>query len=169
VLCDRRAAAHGAGIVAAFTMLEVCVVLFIMAVIFIVAVVPASHLMDEEKLRRPVRELQSFAKTARRHAMLEDKTYELLLLNTGFMMRAANSDKIETAKSENYELPSDVTYAIKRVGDKDFKKQSDARWIFSPNGLCEPVTFIFQRKKDWIRFRVDPLTASIQNQESFIE
>jgi Tfp pilus assembly protein FimT len=150
-------------------MVEVCVVLFIMAVIFIVAAVPASHMMEEEKLRRPIRELQSFAKTARRDAMLQDKTYEVLLLNTGFVLRTATPGNLQAAKSASYDLPAGVTYAIKRVGDKDFKKQTDARWVFSPNGLCEPVTFIFQRKKDWIRFGVDPLTAAIRNQESFIE
>jgi prepilin-type N-terminal cleavage/methylation domain-containing protein len=38
-----------------FTILEVCVVLFIVAVIFVVAVPPAAHLLDEEKLQKPIR------------------------------------------------------------------------------------------------------------------
>jgi hypothetical protein len=150
-------------------MLEVCVVLFIVAVIFLVAVPPASHLLDEERLRKPIRELQSFAKTARRQAMLEDHAYELLLMNDGYLLRPAAAKKESEGEPATYRLPADVTYSIKRVGDKDFKRQSDARWIFSPNGLCEPVTFLFRRKDDWVRFRVDPLTATIQNQESFIK
>jgi hypothetical protein len=152
-----------------FTMLEVCVVLFIIAVIFIVSVPPAAHLFDEERLRKPIRELQSFAKTARLQAMQDGRAYELLLLNDGYQLRPVNEDKDRKYEPRNYQLPSDVSYKIKRVADKEFKRQSDARWIFSPNGLCEPLTFLFLRKDDWVRFRVDPLTATIQNQESFIK
>jgi type II secretory pathway pseudopilin PulG len=152
-----------------FTLLEVCVVLFIVAVIFIVSVPPAAHLFDEERLRRPIRELQSFARTARRQAMLDDRSFELMLLNDGYLLRPVNEDKDRKFEPQSYQLPADVSYEIKRVGDKEFKRQSDARWIFSSNGLCEPVTFLFRRKDDWIRFRVDPLTAGIQNQESFIK
>jgi prepilin-type N-terminal cleavage/methylation domain-containing protein len=65
-----------------FTILEVCVVLFIVAVLFIAAVPPAARLLDEEKLHRPIRELQSFARTARRNAILENRPYEVLLLKT---------------------------------------------------------------------------------------
>ena len=67
-----------------------------------------------------------------------------------------------------YELPADITFAIKRLSDHDFAKQAEARWIFSSNGLCEPLTFLFQRGSDWIRFHVDPLTATLQTEESYI-
>src|SRR5437870_15550 len=80
------------GLVRGFTILEVCVVLFIVAVIFVVAVPPASHLMDEEKLQAPIRELQTFARTARRNAMMEDRTYEILLLNDSYLLRPVSSN-----------------------------------------------------------------------------
>jgi prepilin-type N-terminal cleavage/methylation domain-containing protein len=151
-----------------FTMLEVCVVLFIVAVLFVVTVPVASHLLDEEKLQGPIRELQTFSRTARREAMMEDRSYEVLLLNDSYVLRPVD-DKDTGKKPITYELPSDVTFAIKRLGDREFKKQEDARWVFSPNGLCEPITFLFQRSKDWVRCRADPLTATIENEESFIQ
>jgi prepilin-type N-terminal cleavage/methylation domain-containing protein len=79
-----------------FTILEVCVVLFIVAVLFVVAVPPAAHLLDEEKLQQPIRELQSFARTARRNAMLEDRAYEVLLLDdsyVGFFLRTVFANR----------------------------------------------------------------------------
>jgi type II secretory pathway pseudopilin PulG len=152
-----------------FTILEVCVVLFIVAVIFVVAVPPAAHLLDEEKLQKPIRELQRFAKTARRDAMLEDRAYEVLLLNNSYMLRPVSKEVGEADNHMSYELPADVTFAIKRLADRDFAKHADARWIFSPNGLCEPLTILFQRGTDWVRFRVDPLTASFQTEESYIQ
>jgi prepilin-type N-terminal cleavage/methylation domain-containing protein len=152
-----------------FTLLEVCVVLFIIAVIFVVAVPPAAHLADEEKLQGPIRELQTFARTARRNAMMENRPYEVLLLNNAYLLRAVNDSKNLDRRPITYGLPTDVTFEIKRLGDREFLKKTDASWYFSPNGLCEPMTFLFQRKDDWVRCRVDPLTATIQNEESFIQ
>jgi type II secretory pathway pseudopilin PulG len=152
-----------------FTILEVCVVLFIIAVMFAVAVPTASHLLDEEKLQGPIRELQTFARTARRDAMLENRPYEVLLLNDSYLLRPVNEKKDSGRKPVTYGLPADVTFAIKRLGERDFSKQEDAAWFFAPNGLCEPLTFLFQRKGNWVRFRVDPLTGTIQREESFIQ
>jgi prepilin-type N-terminal cleavage/methylation domain-containing protein len=152
-----------------FTILEVCVVLFIVAVMFSVAVPTASHLLDEEKLQGPIRELQTFARTARRNAMMENRSYEVLLLNDSFLLRPVDDSKDSDRRPITYGLPAGVTFAVKRLGDPDFLKQTDASWFFSPNGLCEPMKFLFQREGDWVRLRVDPLTATIQNEESFIQ
>ena len=117
----------------------------------------------------PIRELQTFARTARRNAMMENRPYVVLLLNDSYLLRPADDSKDSGRKPITYELPAGVTFAIKRLGDRDFLKQTDARWLFSPNGLCEPMKFIFHRKGDWVRFRVDPLTATIENEGSYIE
>jgi len=155
--------------VQAFTILEVCVVLFIIAVMFAVAVPTASHLLDEEKLQGPIRELQAFARTARRDAMMEDRPYVVLLLNDSYVLRPVDVSKDPEHKPLTYGLPAGVTFVIKRFGDRDFAKQTDASWVFSPNGLCEPIRFLFQRNGDWVRFRVDPLTGTMQDKESFIQ
>ena len=152
-----------------FTMLEVCVVLFIIAVLFVVTMPVASRLLDEENLQGPIRELQAFARTARRDAMMEDHSYEVLLLNDSYVLRPVDDAKDKEKKPITYGLPAEVTLAIKRLGDREFKKQADARWVFSSNGLCEPITFLFQRGSDWVRCRADPLTATIENEESFIQ
>ena len=135
---------------------------------FSIGVPTASHLLDEEKLQGPIRELQTFARTARRHALMENRPYEVLLLNDSYVLRPVDDAEDKEKKPITYGLPADVTFAIKRLGDREFKKQADARWVFSSNGLCEPITFLFQRGSDWVRFRVDPLTATIENEESFI-
>jgi prepilin-type N-terminal cleavage/methylation domain-containing protein len=151
-----------------FTLLEVCFVLFIVAVLFAVAAPPTARLFQEEQLRRPVRELQSFAKEARRSAIAENRSYQLLLLNGEFVLQPSDRKAEPQRPDENYQLPNDVTFAIKRLNEDDFKGSVDARWIFLPNGLCEPLIFLFQRGRDWIKFRIDPLTARIEDEESFI-
>ncbi len=88
-----------------FTMLEVCVVLFIIAVLFVVTVPVASHLLDEEKLQAPIRELQAFARTARRDAMMEDHSYEVLLLNDSYVLRPVDGVKDTEKKPMNLRTP----------------------------------------------------------------
>jgi type II secretory pathway pseudopilin PulG len=164
---DRKTPSHRRRL-AGFTLLEVCFVLFIVAVLFAVAAPPTARLFQEEQLRRPVRELQSLAKEARRLAIAESRSYQLLLLNDGFVLQPSDRKLDIDRPQQSYELPLDVTFVIKRSNDGDFKGSTDARWIFLPNGLCEPITFLFQRGQGWIKFRIDPLTARIEDQESFI-
>jgi prepilin-type N-terminal cleavage/methylation domain-containing protein len=151
-----------------FTLLEVCVVLFIVAVLFAVAGPPTARLFQEEQLRRPVRELQSFAKEARRAALVENRSYQVLLMNDGYVLRPSDPKEGTEQVRADYQLPRGVTYAVRRVNDTGFKGTADARWIFLPNGLCEPITFLFQRGQDWIKFRIDPLSARIEAEESYI-
>jgi hypothetical protein len=142
-------------------------VLFIVAVLFAVSAPPVAKQFQEEQIRKPVRELQSFAKTARRLAMEENRSYVVLLLNSGYLLEPL--EKKDTDKeSLRYDLPNHVTFEIQRPADRDLKRVADARWIFTPNGLCEPITFFFQRDHDWVRFRIDALTARMENEESFI-
>src|SRR6478672_11213050 len=125
-LCTCRRLASARNQVPGFTILEVCVVLFIIAVMFSIGVPTASHLMDEEKLEGPIRELQTFARTARRKALMENRSYVVLLLNDSYLLRPADDSKDAGRKPITYDLPSDVTFAIKRLGDREFLKQTDA-------------------------------------------
>ena len=151
-----------------FTLLEICFVLFIVAVLFAVSAPPIAKQFQEEQIRKPVRELQSFAKTARRLAMEQNRNYVVLLLNTGYLLEPLEKRDGDT-ESLRYDLPNHVTFEIQRPSDRSLQRVADARWIFTPNGLCEPITFFFQRDNDWVRFRIDALTARIENQESFIK
>ena len=147
--------------------MEICFVLFIVAVLFAVAAPPVAKQFQEEQIRKPVRELQSFAKTARRLAMEQDRAYVILLLNTGYLLEPLEKKETDS-QSLRYDLPGNVKYEIQRPADRDLKTVADARWVFTPNGLCEPIVFYFQRNQDWVRFRIDALTARIENEESFI-
>ena len=152
---------------AGFTLLEICFVLFIVAVLFAVSAPPVAKQFQEEQIRKPVRELQSFAKTARRLAMEQNRAYVILLLNTGYLLEPLEK-KDTDSQSLRYDLPGNVRYEIQRPADRSLKTVADARWVFTSNGLCEPILFYFHRNEDWVRFRIDALTGRIENEESFI-
>jgi prepilin-type N-terminal cleavage/methylation domain-containing protein len=164
--CIRPARSSPPAPLRGFTLLEVCFALFIVAVLFVVAVPPAAHLYEEEQLRKPVRELQGLAKTARRQAMITHQPYQVLLSGDRLVM--APAEKKEDSVEKTYVLPTDVAITVKHINEKDYKRPADDKWFFAANGLCEPMSFLFRRGDDWIRFQVSPLTARIENQQSFI-
>jgi len=107
---------------------------------------------QEEQLRRPVRELQSFAKEARRSAIAENRSYELLLLNDRFILETADRKAEGQRPETGYQLPSDVTFAIKRLNDTGFGGSADARWIFLPNGLVNRLRSCSSADQDGLNF-----------------
>src|SRR5689334_8476044 len=107
VRCGRRLGPDG------FTLLEVCVVLFIVAVIFVVAAIPATHLFNEEKLLAPVRELQDFAKTARLRAMMERQTYVVNFNGDGYELAPIQpADNRHIPPARTYRLPAGVALSV---------------------------------------------------------
>lgn len=154
---------------AGFTLLEVCVVLFIVAVVFVVSAVPATHLFNEEKLLAPVRELQSCAKAARLRAMTSHQTCVILFGDTGYELALSDPVTAHPTVVRGYQLPPNVELRCQTPADPEFHSVADLHWYFAPNGLCEPLRFLLQQGKSWVRFRIDPLTARVQDQESFID
>jgi hypothetical protein len=132
----------------------------------VVAVPPAAHLYEEEQLQGPIRNLQSLAKLARRQAMTQHQPYEIVFGSGRLTLAPADPKNSEPEKA--YVLPADVTVSVKPLNQSEFKRAADQRWFFASNGLCEPMSFLFQRREDWVRFQVSPLTARIENQQSLI-
>jgi type II secretory pathway pseudopilin PulG len=153
---------------AGFTLLELCIVLVVVTLLFAVGMPYTARLMREDEFEQPIRELQDFAKEARIRAMTEGRPYEVWLLNDRYVLRVWQKENGFGDEVRSYALPPGITYAIKRDSEEDFSPETEARWAFMPNGLCEPLTFLFQKGKDWNKFRVDPLTARFESQKSFL-
>ena len=169
-MCNRRSGTSctGRGLVdAGFTLLEVCVALFIVAMIFVVSAVPAAHLVKEEKLFSQMRHLQSTAKAARLRAMAQHENILIEFNQTGYELRAAK--EAASGPDTYYSLPRSTELLVRTPSDDSFHPASRLQWYFGPNGLCEPIAFLLQEGKSWVRFRVDPLTARVEDQQSFVE
>jgi hypothetical protein len=96
--------------------------------------------------------------------MTNHETYQILLSADRWVL--ASTDQKEEPKV--YRVPNDIVVQVRHLADDEFKSPSDDKWSFGANGLCEPVSFLFRRGNDWVRFQMSPLTARIENQQSFI-
>ncbi|MBV9488529.1 MAG: hypothetical protein JO069_02235, partial [Verrucomicrobia bacterium] len=95
------------------------------------------------------------------------QTYVLRLEAGGYALIAGNPTE-HGQPAQAYRLPDSMECFVRSPADADFHRVSGLSWYFAPNGLCEPMAFLFQQGGSWVRFRIDPLTARIQDRQSFI-
>jgi type II secretory pathway pseudopilin PulG len=170
-----------------FTLLEICLVLFIAVLIMGLAVPVTTSLMSEQQLREPARQFELLVKTARRQAVQENRPYEILMSAGGFLLQPvfgaetpgpqpAPETEPESEEGEDvpapfepleYRLPSGVTYLVQRWGWNKAAKPAEDRWIFQGTGLCEPMIIRFQREESWLEISFNPLTASVDDESYY--
>ena len=160
----------------AFTLIEVALAMFIVVLVIGIGLPFATGMGHQAELRNPASELKTLALTARRRAVTQQKTVEILLENRRYLLRdAVISDSTSRAsiaperdkkEIDSYTLPKSVTYLVKRWDETKFAATADARWRFLPTGLCEPITVHFSRGEDFLEFSFNPLTAQTED-ESF--
>jgi len=148
-----------------FTLLEMGMALFIILLMAGIAMPMTSGLLAEERLRQHARELQIYARTARRLAITENRPYEIVFAEHSFLLQpylTAEDHQAEVVSS--HEISKDSSYLLERWGDQQFSKPADQAWIFQPNGICEPIRVHFQSGKGWIEFIFNPLTAGVRDE-----
>ena len=173
-----------------FTLLEICLVLFIAILLVGFAIPVTASLMSEQRLREPARQLELLVKTARRQAVQENRPYEILMSGTGFLLQpvldAKTSEQqlsppqpVEGEESEaaaevpvpleplEYRLPADVTYLIQHWGVDKAAKPAEDHWVFQATGLCEPMIIRFQREESYLEITFNPLTASVDDESYY--
>ena len=152
----------------AFTLLEICLVLFLVVLILGVTVAPVSSLFSEERTRCGARELQVLAKTARRLAMAERRAYEIRLKEAGFSLLVVPNPQKPHPEKETpvrvYAMSSGVEYRILPWEGEMWKKPKGECWVFQPTGLCKPMKVQFIHGETWLELEFDPLTAGIENE-----
>ena len=174
-----------------FTLLEICLVMFIAILIMGLAIPVTASLMSEQRLREPARQLELLVKTARRQAVQDNRSYEILMSPTGFLLQPVldadapaaplqeppkpadgeEGEAVEQAPAPfeplEYRLPGEVTYLIQRFGWEKAGKPEEDHWVFQPTGMCEPMILRFQRGEGWLEITFNPLTASVDDESYY--
>lgn len=149
---------------AAYTLLEVALVLAII-VLLVGAVVPlSSGFVREQRLRETLRGLLVLAKTARTDAMTSGNATEIVFDKKGFVLSRPG----EESATEKVSLPRGTTYQVTPFAADKALRPEGQRWIFQPTGLCEPLTVRIMAGEAWIEVLFDPLTASIEEESYYI-
>lgn len=156
--------------VSAFTLLEMTVVMFVMAVIVGISVYSFSGVTEEEILRRPASEFQRMVMEAMRRASLEEAPQTIAFTSSGFMMRfLQEADGRSTAEDgrawvRRVEVPEDMRISLRRWRARDFKPAMGQQLVIAPSGLCEPLTIRFERGASWLELSLDPLSGGTREE-----
>jgi type II secretory pathway component PulJ len=154
-----------------YTILEICLVLFIGSLIAAISLPLISTVLEEQRLQTVSRKLEQMARIARHHALTSHHTYRILFRAGSFALEPvpAQSDQDrERPAAEVYKLPSGITFQLKRWQETGWHKPADESWVFEPNGLVEPVQVKVVQDKAWIELAFDPLCAAVQSERSYM-
>jgi len=184
--------------VRAFTLIEIMVALFIGSLVIGLVVLNIDSVSDEKRLRAASRELNMMAADALRKAVAEQRSYSVFINQNFFMLRETHirqedidqfykqqNEQIAQAQTkslfddENMEVPrqrvlgrfdleEDMTIQWKRWVERDYSVPKGVEWIFSPSGICEPVSVRISNAKGFIEMDYNPLTAKPQDERMII-
>jgi prepilin-type N-terminal cleavage/methylation domain-containing protein len=156
-----------------FTLLEMCIVIFIIVLFLGISVPSLSSILAEQRLKEPAQQLQLFAKTARRQAVDEQHLFQIVLSDKEYQLNSITTDP-KTGKNKvvpvlNYKIPAGITFKVQRWNLQTLKKPENEQWFFQPSGILEPIHVRFQNNKSWEEFSFHPLTANVQDETSHFE
>ena len=142
---------------AAFTLLEVCIAIFI-AVLIIVAAMPSiSGVIQDQRAKKLFNQFNDLAREASTHAVKERRPWCLEWDDTGVFLRPLSPDNTDEARGI-----SRVDFGEKLAPDLDLpgalEKKPLREWTFWPTGTCEPAKIICRIPDAPWTATYDPLT-----------
>lgn len=130
---------------AAFTLLEMIVVLAIAALIIGVSAGAVVRMAEENEM----------------HQAASDAERALMQA----MTRTLKTSRQQEVRLE--ELAGGMKLMVQRVGYDEFEPAAEQRLWLRPGGLCEPLTLRWQRGSAWVSATLDPLTGGFAQMEEY--
>jgi len=131
---------------AAFTLLEMMVVLAIGALVIGIGTVSVQRLSEEHELLKVAHEAEKV-----------------------FMQSMTRT--VATAQGQQVSLEAmgqGAKLTLKRFGASSFTGAKDQYLFFRPGGLCEPLTLRWQQGTAWVTATLDPLTGGFLELEEHL-
>jgi prepilin-type N-terminal cleavage/methylation domain-containing protein len=174
-----------------FTLLELCIVLFIMALLAGTAMPAMQSAFTEQSLRGDAHQLSLMVKTAMITSGEQQRPYVMALEGGKWVMEpvsgtSASDGSSVTEKASGTEAtphedidpqPEDVTLT-QALGNKlefpDAQKRNvwetlpSVRWTFQPDGLCPLPRVRLQRGSAYIEMSFNALTGDVEDEASYL-
>jgi type II secretory pathway pseudopilin PulG len=146
-------APHSAG----FTLIEICLAVFIGVLIILAAVPSISGVIEEQRAKKLFNQFDSLAKSASDRAVTERRPYVLDWDDSGVSMRPLAPGKDDEANDiQRVDFGEKLAPELKLPGA--LEKNPPRLWTFWPTGTCEPATIICHSAGAPWTATYDPLT-----------
>ncbi len=173
----RRVKAPGRGrhSLQGYTLLEICLVLVIIAVVIGLAIPNITSLMTDERMRGTARGFSELATTARRLSVSEGRAYVIEFDERCCVLRpiekgARGYSAQEEASEQVFKLPANITWQVERWNSGEYRRPKGERWVFGTSGLSEPVRVKFRGGgESWFVVSFSPLTVAMREEAYHFE
>ena len=152
---------------AAFTLVEICVALFLTLALFTMAagIVKMGmkdnailHLRDDTGLL--VRRVRALA--------IESGNEQEVRIGTGGLVLDSKDESRPFPRS--MDIPAGVKFEIQIwPDDRWIVPEKEVSWVFQPNGICMPLSFRFTQGESFVSFRIHPLTGAVDRESRVIQ
>jgi prepilin-type N-terminal cleavage/methylation domain-containing protein len=136
---------------AAFTLIEIMIVVGIIGLIAAMGVPSILQSLQKEGMRKAVSDLVDVCNDARSHAILSGQTCDVTFHPA--------EKKFESSGGKSATLPDGVDFAMLDINLMDFSQSDVSRVRFFPNGTCDEMTVVLHSADDWRKITLEFSTS----------
>jgi type II secretory pathway pseudopilin PulG len=141
-----------------FTLVEIVLAVFIMMLLFLLAVPSLTGVLADRRLRHSVDGFNRLVHEAQERSVTERRAYLIVWSKHSVLLRPEGFAKGEEIKP-TAEFQLDRGEVLKLSFPAALTKKHPGEWIFWPCGTCEPATIQFQGRSGSWTATYSPLTA----------
>ena len=185
---NNRLRSASSGVRSGFTLLEMCMVLFIIALLFGVTVPAMQSAFTEQAVRKDSHQLALMIKTAMIQSAEQHRNYVIDLTNKTMALHPA--DPASTQADNASDTDTDASTAAAAAGSPPMEDvvvtdqlddpnkllapdpvkadswvdMPDTSWVFQPGELCPATRVRLSRGDAWIEMTFNALTGNVENE-----
>lgn len=158
---------------AAFTLLEVMVVLAIAALIVGIGAGAMQNIGQENELKKATQAVEGVFMTAVHRAYTSSYAHVVAFDEQGVMLLGANPQEANAetapAASTSVTFPQGTRLLLRRMGSDRMVPAAGQRVLLRPGGLCEPLMLQFSWQGSTVSTSLDPLTGGFTDVEEILQ
>lgn len=152
---------------AGFSLIEICVALFLAMALFTLAAGIVRMGMRDSVISRIRDETGLLVQRSRALAMESGHSQEMTISSAGLVLESEDSSK---PFPRTLEIPPGVKMEIQIwPDDRWFVPEKPVATVFQPNGICLPLSFRFSQGESYVSFRIHPLTGAVDQESRVIQ
>jgi prepilin-type N-terminal cleavage/methylation domain-containing protein len=177
------------GVTAGFTLLEMCMVLLILAILAGVSMPAMQSAFTEHAVRGDAHQLAMMVKTAMIQSAEQHRPYVIDLTTTTMALHpqgtaeadpstpdstGATADDTNTSTMADVSLtnqldpPNELLAPDPDKPDGWMAMPADTEWVFQPGELCPATRVRFKRGEAWLEMSFGALTGNVENEKNYL-
>jgi prepilin-type N-terminal cleavage/methylation domain-containing protein len=152
---------------AAFTLLEIMVVIAIAALIIGIGAGAMQNVTEDNELRKASQAVEGIFMTAVHRAYTTSSAHVVAFDEQG--VRLLGSTPQSSTAPASVTLPPGARLQLRRMGSDKLMPAAGQRVLLRPGGLCEPLLLQFAWQGSTLTASLDPLTGGFTDVEEFIQ